>query len=217
MSNDVPGDRLGRLFVISAPSGAGKTTLVRKLIKLQPDLRFSVSYTTRKKRPGEIHGVDYFFIDTDRFDAMRVAGDFLEHARVFGNYYGTSRSQVADILIKAHDVILEIDWQGAEQVRKNMPECISVFVLPPSLTVLENRLRGRGTDSEDVIQRRLGEAADDMSHWRDFEHVVINDDVESSAKQLAEIINHPTAYNNVERAAIKSRVDSIIRGQIHRK
>jgi guanylate kinase len=211
MSNDVSTKGSGRLFVISAPSGAGKTTLVRKLMELLPFLRFSVSYTTREKRTGETDGTDYFFINKSQFENMRDDGDFLEYALVFGNYYGTSRNQVSESLKKGHDVILEIDWQGAEQVRKNMPECISVFVLPPSLQVLEKRLRGRGTDSEEVIQRRLSEASGDISHWNDFKHVVINEDLERSAEQLVNIITDPDVDEKANLTALKRRIDAIMR------
>src|SRR5262245_34535179 len=133
--------KLGKLFVIAAPSGAGKTSLVRALLQREPHLRFSISYTTRKPRPTEVHGRDYFFVDHEGFEAMVAAADFLEHAKVFDNYYGTSKSQVQGILNNGANVILEIDWQGARQIRKAMPGCESIFILPPSRTELERRLR----------------------------------------------------------------------------
>jgi len=210
MSNDRPGENRGRLFLISAPSGAGKTTLVRKLMTLQPDLRFSISYTTRDRRPGEMHGRDYFFVTSDEFESRRDCGDFLENAVVFGYSYGTSRSQVSQMLETGHDVILEIDWQGAEQVRQNMAECISIFVLPPSLTVLEERLRGRATDSEDVIQRRLKEAVGDISHWPSFDHVVFNETLDKSVADLMDIIMNPDTHEKSDRTAVKNRIDAMI-------
>jgi guanylate kinase len=182
------GPRRGRLFVIAAPSGAGKTSLVRALMEREPSLRFSISYTTRKQRPAEVHGHDYFFVAFDEFAQMVERGAFLEHARVFDNHYGTARQQVEDFLAAGQDLILEIDWQGAQQIRRAMPECISIFILPPTRAELERRLRGRGTDAEDVIQRRLRDAAADMTHWREFDHVIINDDFETALADLRAIV-----------------------------
>ena len=178
----------GRLFVISAPSGAGKTSLVRALIEREPGLRFSISYTTRPRRPTEVHGRDYFFVTRDEFDQMVADDGFLEHATVFDNRYGTSKTQVAQLLAGGQDLILEIDWQGAAQVRRALPECRSIFILPPSRAELERRLRGRGTDSEEVIQRRLRDAASDMGHWREFDYVVVNDDFEQALGELQEVV-----------------------------
>ena len=180
--------RRGRLYVIAAPSGAGKTSLVRALMEREPGLRFSISCTTRKQRPTEVHGRDYFFVDRASFEAMVAAGEFLEHALVFDNYYGTPRRQVEESLASGQDLILEIDWQGAAQVRRSLPECISVFILPPSRDELERRLRGRGTDSEEVIQRRLRDAASDMTHWREFDHVVVNDVFDLALDELQSIV-----------------------------
>jgi guanylate kinase len=180
--------RRGRLFVIAAPSGAGKTSLVRALMEREPGLRFSISYTTRPMRPNEQHGRDYYFVARDEFERMVAAGEFLEHARVFDNYYGTARRQVEAALAAGQDLILEIDWQGAAQVRAALPECVSVFILPPSRTELERRLRGRGTDAEEVIQRRLRDAASDMTHWREFDHVVVNDDFAQALAELQAIV-----------------------------
>ena len=179
----------GRLFVIAAPSGAGKTSLVRALMEREPGLRFSISYTTRKQRPNEIHGRDYFFVSREEFDRMVAAGEFLEHATVFDNSYGTSRRQVEASLEAGQDLILEIDWQGAQQIRRALPECHSIFILPPSRAELERRLRGRGTDSEEVIQRRLRDAAGDMGHWREFDFVVVNDDFETALAGLQAIVH----------------------------
>jgi guanylate kinase len=186
-SSNVPGRR-GRLFVIAAPSGAGKTSLVRALMERVPSLRFSISYTTRKQRPTEVHGHDYFFVRPDEFQAMVERREFLEHARVFDNHYGTSKRQVEEFLAAGQDLILEIDWQGAQQIRRAMPECISIFILPPSRAELEKRLRGRGTDAEDVIQRRLRDAASDMTHWREFDHVIVNDEFETALGHLLAIV-----------------------------
>ena len=181
-------EKRGKLFVFSAPSGAGKTTLVRRVMSEHANIAFSISYTTRPKREGEQDGRDYYFLERSEFEQMRDTGEFLEHAEVFGNYYGTGRDQVEQLRSQGRDVLLEIDWQGAQQVRSNQPDCCSVFILPPSVEELERRLRGRKTDSEDVIARRLGEAVDDMSHWREFDHVVVNDDVEQAARALLAIM-----------------------------
>ncbi len=177
-----------RLYVIAAPSGAGKTTLVKALIKDSPDLRFSISYTTRKQRSNEADGVDYLFVAEDEFFALRESGALLESAEVFDNHYGTSREQVENHLASGHNVILEIDWQGARQVRESMPECITIFILPPSVEELERRLRDRQTDTADVIERRLRDATSDMEHRDEFEHVIINDDLKQAVAELEAII-----------------------------
>lgn len=178
----------GKLFVIAAPSGAGKTTLVRALIQRVPSLRFSISYTTRKPRPNEQHGRDYFFVDHAEFERMVAAGEFLEHARVFDNYYGTSKPQVESMLRDGENVLLEIDWQGAQQIRRALPECRSIFILPPSRAALEQRLRGRQTDNDEVIARRLRDSIADMSHWNEFDFVVINDDFERATADLESVV-----------------------------
>ncbi|MFO1405986.1 MAG: guanylate kinase [Steroidobacteraceae bacterium] len=180
--------RRGRLFVVAAPSGAGKTSLVRALMERERGLRFSVSYTTRPQRPNEVDGRDYHFVTRGQFDRMVDEGRFLEHATVFGNSYGTGRDQVEESLAAGQDLVLEIDWQGARQIRAALPECHSIFILPPSRAELERRLRGRGTDDEAVIRRRLGEAADDMTHWREFDYVVVNDDFGQALDLLAAIV-----------------------------
>ncbi|MGB5587663.1 MAG: guanylate kinase [Gammaproteobacteria bacterium] len=178
----------GRLVVISAPSGAGKTSLVRELLKRDTNTRFSTSYTTRQPRPGEQHGHDYFFVSEAAFEAMVARGEFLEHARVFDNLYGTQRAQVEALMDQGRDVLLEIDWQGARQVRKRMPDCMGIFILPPSAAELERRLRGRSTDNDETIRRRLRDARGDMSHWEEFDYAVINEDFETAALELAGIL-----------------------------
>ena len=177
-----------RLFVIAAPSGAGKTTLVKALTTRNPELRFSISYPTRPKRRNEADGVDYLFVDKDRFDELRAAGALLESAEVFDNFYGTSREQVEEHLGNGHHVILEIDWQGAQQVREAMPECVTVFILPPSREELERRLKSRGTDTPEVIDRRLRDALSDMSHWDEFDYVILNDDLDSAVADLETVL-----------------------------
>jgi len=181
--------RAARLWVISAPSGAGKTSLVKALLAARPGLVVSVSHTTRRQRPNEVDGRDYFFVDVPRFEQMAAAGAFLEHARVFDNCYGTGRAQVEQRLAAGQDVVLEIDWQGARQVRAAMPGCATIFVLPPSRAALERRLEGRGTDSPEVIARRLADAVTDMSHWREFDYVVVNDRFEQAVTELAMILD----------------------------
>jgi guanylate kinase len=181
--------RSAKLFVIAAPSGAGKTTLVKSLLERNPNLTFSVSYTTRKKRSNEEEGRDYFFVTDEEFSRLYSRGELLESAQVFDNRYGTGRAQVEASFAEGRDVILEIDWQGARQVRQAMPDCESIFILPPSLTELERRLRNRRTDSEAVIDRRLRDAIGDISHWDEFDYVIINDDLRKSVLELEGIIS----------------------------
>jgi guanylate kinase len=178
----------GRLFVISAPSGAGKTSLVRALRAARPELAVSISHTTRKPRPHEVDGRDYHFVSIERFTELIAAGAFLEYARVFDNYYGTGREQIAAQLLAGHSVLLEIDWQGAAQVRAAQPDCVSIFILPPSQAALEERLRSRQTDSEAVIRRRLADAAADMSHCREFDYAVVNDRFDQAVEDLRQIL-----------------------------
>ena len=180
--------RRGSLFVIAAPSGAGKTSLVKAVLSRDPRLRVSVSHTTRKQRPTEVPGRDYNFVDVEEFRRLIERQEFLEHAQVFDNFYGTGRAQVEALRTAGHDVILEIDWQGAQQVRKAQPDCKTVFILPPSRAELEARLRNRQTDSEQVIERRLRDAVADMSHFAEFDYVVVNDDFEKAVAQLLAIL-----------------------------
>lgn len=202
-----------RLFVIAAPSGAGKTTLVKALTTRNPELRFSISYTTRPKRRNEAHGVDYLFVDKEAFDRLRARGALLESAEVFDNFYGTSREQVEQHLGDGHHVILEIDWQGARQVRQSMPECVTIFILPPSLRELERRLRDRRTDSEAVIERRLRDAQSDMSHWQEFDFVVINDDIERAVRDLESVLAGSAAGLSTRNETMRGIVSAIVRGE----
>ena len=178
----------GRLIVIAAPSGAGKTSLVKALLGNTPALRLSVSHTTRKRRDTEQEGREYHFVSVPEFERLRDAGEFLEHARVFDNFYGTSRGFVEQQLAAGHDVVLEIDWQGAQQVRRAMPQCVSVFILPPSRAALAERLARRATDTPEVIARRLADAAGDMSHYGEFDYVVVNDDFARAVQDLKHVI-----------------------------
>lgn len=180
----------GCLFVIAAPSGAGKTSLVQALLQRKPELHVSISYTTRLRRPNEQDGREYHFISLGDFWALEKQGQFLEYAQVFDNFYGTGRRPVESELARGHHVVLEIDWQGARQVRRAMPECVTIFVLPPSRQALEQRLRNRATDSEEVIARRLQDAVSDMSHWDEFDYVVINDEFDHALGDLVQIIDH---------------------------
>jgi guanylate kinase len=200
----------GKLFVIAAPSGAGKTSLVRALIQRQPTLRFSISYTTRTKRPNERHEHDYFFVDKATFERMVAAGEFLEHARVFDNYYGTSRAQVESLMNSGENVLLEIDWQGAQQVRRALPECRSIFILPPSLAELERRLRSRATDSDEVIARRLRDSKADMSHWSEFDYVVVNRDFERATADLEAIVCGQGDHLRRDRSEIQTLVRELL-------
>jgi len=179
----------GTLYIISAPSGAGKTSMIAKLLETLDDAEMAVSHTTRPAREGEVDGKHYYFISADEFLNDVHEDKFLEHANVFGNHYGTSKAAVDVLLEKGVDVILEIDWQGAQQVRELMPEALSIFILPPSKEELEKRLRGRGTDSDEVIAKRLGQSCDDIKHYNEFDYVVINDDFEVSVKQLNSVFH----------------------------
>ncbi|MCC6206960.1 MAG: guanylate kinase [Gammaproteobacteria bacterium] len=178
----------GTLFIVSAPSGAGKTSLVRALLADNAGVSVSVSFTTRAPRAGERDGVDYHFVERDRFLAMIGEGEFLEHAEVFNNYYGTGRMEVASRLAQGSDVILEIDWQGAQQVRQAFPEAVGIFILPPSREVLRERLNGRGKDSQDVIERRLQAAVEEISHYSEYDFIVINDHFDAALTDLRAIL-----------------------------
>lgn len=175
---------IGSLFIVAAPSGAGKTTLVGMLLERDPQVRLSISHTTRPPRPGEQDGVQYHFVDVPTFQAMREHGDFVEWAEVHGNFYGTSRPWLAQRMAAGEDVLLEIDWQGAQQVRKQFPDAVGIFVLPPSVEELERRLRGRGQDGDDVIARRVAAALGEMRHVGEFDFVIINADLRVALEDL---------------------------------
>ena len=178
----------GRLFVVTAPSGAGKTSLIEALMADDETLKLSVSYTTRAPRPGEKDGVDYHFVDEATFLRMRDAGEFLEHAEVHGNRYGTAKRVITQALAQGADLILEIDWQGARQVRAIYSDCVGIFILPPSIEELERRMRKRGKDSDVVIRRRLQAARGEMEHAGEFDYAIINKDFETARRELADII-----------------------------
>jgi guanylate kinase len=180
-------NKSGNLFVISAPSGAGKTSLVHSLLEMAPMLYVSISHTTRAKRPYEKDGIDYYFVDQQSFLELAKSGQFLEYAQVFDNYYGTSRSWVEKQMAEGKDIILEIDWQGAEQVRKQIANTVNIFILPPSYQTLKSRLIGRG-DTEDNVARRMLEASNEISHYRDYDFLVINDDFDMALRELMMII-----------------------------
>jgi guanylate kinase len=203
----------GALFVIAAPSGAGKTTLVRALLKRVPEVRFSISYTTRPARPGERDGADYSFVAVAEFERMIRSGEFLEHARVFDHWYGTSKSHVERLRAAGHPVLLEIDWQGAQQVRRAVPDAQTIFIVPPNVAELERRLRGRGTDSEAVIQRRLKDSLGDLAHWKEFDYIVVNDDLEAAAGEFAAIVAGKGSASKRDRPEVRERVLRILAGK----
>ncbi len=209
-SQDAQAAYSGTLYIISAPSGAGKTSLVTGLIESIADIRVSVSHTTRQMRPGEVDGLNYNFVDTSGFEQMVAEDTFLEHAQVFDNYYGTSRQWVEQQLREGIDVILEIDWQGAQQVRPRMNGCVSVFILPPSRDELVRRLRGRGQDSNEVIERRFQDAVTDMSHYTEYDYVVINDDFDEALLDLAAIMRARRQRRDVQAARKGSLIDTLL-------
>lgn len=200
----------GTLYIISAPSGAGKTSLVDALVRTMHDLKVSVSHTTRPSRPGEIDGTHYHFVDTATFQRMADAGDFLEHACVFGNLYGTSRSQVLSDLKAGTDVILEIDWQGGQQVRRAFEDCVSIFILPPSRDELERRLRSRNQDSDEVIAKRMREAVSEMSHFREYDYLVVNDTFDDALTDLKAIVRARRLRCSAQTAKLGRRVNELL-------
>jgi guanylate kinase len=204
-------DVSAKLLVIAAPSGAGKTTLVKALVERIPDLKFSVSYTTRARRSNETDGVDYLFVSEDEFAELRNSGELLESAQVFDNSYGTSRGQVEQHLAAGHHVILEIDWQGAQQVRQSMPDCVSIFVLPPSRAELERRLRARKPDSDAVIERRLRDALSDMQHWEEFDFVIINDSLDDATAELLGVLVGHSEASRSSNSELQSRIGEVLR------
>lgn len=178
----------GSLFIVSAPSGAGKTSLVHALLNINPQIDLSVSYTTRNPRPGERDGKDYHFVSRETFLAMAERGEFLESAEVYGNFYGTSQTWISHENAKGNDILLEIDWQGAAQVRRLFPECISIFILPPSMDALEQRLRGRGKDNDQVIAKRMAAVREDVAHVAEFDYVIINDNLNEALRELNAVV-----------------------------
>ncbi len=204
------GTRTGQLWVIAAPSGAGKTSLVRALLGRDASLKFSISYTTRAPRSSEVDGRDYFFVTAEKFGAMAREDAFLEHAQVFDHWYGTGREHVAALQSAGFTVVLEIDWQGAQQVRERAQGSHSVFILPPSVAELERRLRGRKTDSEAVIARRLQDARSDMTHWAEFEHVIVNDDFDAALDRLAGVIAGRDHGASTRLPAVRAAAEAIV-------
>lgn len=196
----------GTLYIVAAPSGGGKTSLVRGVLECTEAVELSVSHTTRAARPGEQEGQDYYFVSVDEFKALIEADIFLEHAKVFDHFYGTSRAAVLSRLQAGIDIILEIDWQGARQVRERMrmPDCQSIYILPPSLDVLRNRLQARGQDSAAVIERRMGDAVDEMRHYDEFDYLIINDDFNRSLEAMRAIFlaNRHRCHNQIAREQV---------------
>jgi guanylate kinase len=202
---------MGRLFVISAPSGAGKTSLVSSLLAARPSLKVSVSHTTRKPRATEVEGRDYHFVTMAQFHQLIEQNAFLEHAQVFDNCYGTGAAQVNEKLAAGNDVLLEIDWQGARQVRRAMPDSVSIFILPPTRAALEQRLRERRTDSAETIARRLADASTDMSHYNEFDFVVVNDRFDQAAVDVAAILDGGGRELRASRSALKPLIETLVR------
>lgn len=201
---------IGTLYIVSAPSGAGKTSLVKALVDTVPDISVCVSHTTRPRRPSEEDGVDYHFIAEPDFDRMVAEGEFLEHARVFGNWYGTARSTVTGNLDRGIDVVLEIDWQGAEQVRRALPEALSVFVLPPSRRELERRLRARGQDSDEVIGQRMEAAVEEMSHYAEYDYLIVNDSFGHALSDLMAIVHARRLRRAAQSRRFSSEIDELL-------
>lgn len=180
---------MANLFIVSAPSGCGKTSLVKALLEQTDDLSVSVSHTTRAQRPGEVHGKNYFFVSKNEFDTINNNDGFIESAQVFDNFYGSAKQTVKDLLLTGQDVILEIDWQGARQVKKSFSDAIGIFILPPSITSLKERLTGRGQDDETIINRRMQDAVSEMTHYKEFDYLVINDDFDVALSDLSNVIH----------------------------
>jgi len=200
----------GKLYIISAPSGAGKTSLVKKLKTEMDKLVVSVSHTTRSIRSGEHHGSDYFFVSVNEFESMIKTQAFLEHAQVFDNFYGTAQKTVEDNLAKGLDVILEIDWQGAQQVRRMLPASVSIFILPPSIDVLKQRLHNRGQDDDDTISRRMRDAVTEMSHYAEFDYLVVNDDFNLALHQLKSIITANRLTQSTQQQLLAPLLQSLL-------
>lgn len=200
----------GQLLIISAPSGAGKTSLIKALVEQEPRVEVSVSHTTRPQRPGETEGVNYFFISTDTFSEMREAGAFFESAEVFGHFYGTSLTQLESRLADGADVILEIDWQGAQQVRDLLPDSAWLFILPPSIEALKTRLQGRGQDNADTIDVRMRAARDEMSHWDEADYLIINDDFGAALEELRALVRSLRLRTNQQQSALHDLIEHLL-------
>jgi len=200
----------GTLFVISAPSGAGKTSLVERCLHDNPNLRVSVSHTTRAPRSGEVNGKNYHFVDKSTFEKMVAEAAFLESALVFGNYYGTSHAEVKKQLAAGYDLVLEIDWQGAQQVRRQFENLVSIFILPPSIDILKYRLTARGQDGEHTIASRLAEAREEISHYLEFDYLVVNDDFEQAAKNLNTIFTSAQLRQEVQQQKLEHLLSTLL-------
>src|SRR6204780_1843444 len=210
MTSADTGTARGRLFVVAAPSGAGKTSLVKALLERRPKLCLSVSHTTRPARPNELHGREYFFVAVEEFRKLAAERAFLEHAQVFDNHYGTGRAPVEADLAGGRSVILEIDWQGARQVRASLPQCATIFILPPSRGALEKRLRARQTESDAAIERRLRDAVGDMSHWNEFDYVVVNEDFDRAVDDLTRIVDSQAEQLRADRPALTPLIAELL-------
>ena len=200
----------GQLLIVSAPSGAGKTSLIKALMEQDQRVEVSVSHTTRPQRPGEVEGVNYFFISTETFHEMREAGAFFESAEVFGHFYGTSLTQLEARLSDGADVILEIDWQGAQQVRALLPDSAWLFILPPSLAALKSRLQARGQDAEDTIDVRMRAARDEMSHWDEADYLIINDQFDSALEALQALVRSLRLRTGQEQTALQNLIEDLL-------
>ena len=201
----------GTLFIVAAPSGAGKTSLVRRLISEDDSVQVSVSHTTRPMRDGEEDGVNYHFVSVEEFETMAAAGGFLEHAKVFDRYYGTSEQWVRDQLQKGIDVILEIDWQGARQARQQIDNTVGIFILPPSREILEQRLRDRNQDSEEVIARRMRDAVSEMQHYVEFDYLIVNDDFERALADLKSVIRSRRLATERRADELQQLIDNLLK------
>lgn len=200
----------GQLYVISAPSGAGKTSLVSALVSASPEISVSISHTTRTKRPGELNGVNYHFIEQTKFDRMVAADEFLENAHVFDHSYGTSNAAVETLLKTGVDVILEIDWQGARQIREHRPDCLSIFILPPSHDELEQRLKRRDEDDDSIVERRMRDAVAEMSHYKDFDFIVVNDDFHTALVDIQSIVRAKRLRSDVQQLEIADLLKDLL-------